>query len=72
MSIGEILGAAVSGMSAAQAGLKTVSTNIANVGTPGYARERANQSAAVHGGRVTGVVVGEPTRIADKFLEAAV
>ena len=32
MSIGEILGAAVSGMSAAQAGLKTVSTNIANVG----------------------------------------
>ncbi len=72
MSLTEILGAAVSGMSAAQAGLKTVSTNIANVGTPGYARERANQSAAVHGGRVSGVLVGEPTRIADKFLEAAV
>ncbi len=72
MSLTEILGAAVSGMGAAQAGLKTVSTNIANVGTPGYARERANQSAAVHGGRVSGVVVGEPTRIADKFLEAAV
>ncbi|WP_308222944.1 flagellar basal body protein [Sphingomonas sp. J344] len=59
-------------MSAAQAGLKTVSTNIANVGTPGYARERANQSAAVHNGGVSGVLVGEPTRIADKFLEAAV
>lgn len=68
----DILGAAVSGMNAAQAGLKTVSTNIANVGTPGYARERTNQSASVHGDRVTGVVVGEPTRIADKFLEAAV
>ncbi|QDX25763.1 flagellar biosynthesis protein FlgK [Sphingomonas suaedae] len=72
MSLSEILGAAVSGLNAAQAGLKTVSTNIANVGTPGYARERVNQSTAVTADRISGVTVGEPIRIADKFLEAAV
>ena len=70
MSLSEILGSAVSGLVASQAGLKTVSNNIANVGTPGYARERITLSTGVTAGRVNGVITGEPQRIADRFLEA--
>lgn len=69
MSLSEILGSAVSGLAAAQAGLSTVSNNIANVGTPGYARQRIALSTSVTAGRVTGVVTGEPQRVADRFLE---
>ena len=72
MAINDILGTAASGLAAAQAGLKAVSNNIANVGVAGYARERVNLSTGVIGGKVSGVVVGEPTRIADKFLESTV
>lgn len=69
MSLTDILGAARSGLTAAQVGLKTVSTNIANVGTPGYAREAVSLTTAVVQGCVAGVNVGEPSRIADQFLE---
>lgn len=72
MSLNDILGSAASGLAAAQAGLRSVSNNIANVGTAGYARERTSLSTGVTGGRVNGVVVGEPTRIADRFLETNV
>ncbi|HSX54539.1 MAG TPA: flagellar basal body rod C-terminal domain-containing protein [Sphingomonas sp.] len=72
MSLNEILNSAMSGLAASQAGLRSVSNNIANVGTPGYARERVSLSTGVSGGRVSGVVVGEPSRVADKFLENAV
>lgn len=50
--------------------MRTVSNNIANVGTPGYARETTNLSPGVTAGRVTGVITGEPQRVADQFLEA--
>ncbi|MDQ4421162.1 flagellar basal body protein [Sphingobium sp. DEHP117] len=69
MSLTDIFSSARSGLSAAQSALKTVSTNIANVGTPGYAREAVSLTTAVVQGRVTGVNVGEPSRIADQFLE---
>ena len=72
MSINSILSSAISGLSASQAGMQVVSTNIANVGTVGYARQTVSQSASVAGGTVNGVVVGEPSRVADKFLENAV
>lgn len=72
MSLNEILNSALTGLSASQAGLRSVSNNIANVNTPGYAREIANQSTAVTAGKIGGVMVGEPTRVADKFLEGAV
>lgn len=72
MSLNEILGSAVSGLSAAQAGIRSVSNNIANVGTPGYARERVALATGVTQGRVSGVVIGEPQRIADRFLEQTV
>lgn len=72
MSLNEILNSAMSGLAGSQAGLRTVSNNIANVSTPGYARERVTLSTGVSGGRVSGVVIGEPSRIADKFLENSV
>lgn len=72
MSLNHILGSAVSGLAAAQAGLKSVSNNIANVGVSGYARERVNLTTGVVSGQVAGVVVGEPSRVADRFLEANV
>jgi len=72
VSINSILSSAMSGLSASQAGMQTVSTNIANVNTPGYARQKLAQSASVAGGNVNGVVVGEPARVADKFLENSV
>ena len=72
MSLSDILGSALSGMNAAQAGLRSASNNIANVNTPGYARERVSLQAGVTAGRVSGVLVGEPERVADRFLEANV
>jgi flagellar hook-associated protein 1 FlgK len=72
MALNDILGSAVSGLAAAQAGLRSVSNNIANVGVAGYARERVSVSTGVVGGQINGVVVGEPTRVADRFLEATV
>lgn len=72
MSLNDILGSARSGLVASQAALNIVSNNVANVGTPGYAREVVNLSTGVVQGRINGVVVGEPTRIADRFLEDTV
>lgn len=72
MSLSQVLGSAVSGLAAAQAGLRAVSNNIANVGVTGYARERISLSTGVTSGHVSGVVVGESTRVADRFLEATV
>src|SRR3712207_6884827 len=37
-----------------------------------FRSERVSQSASVTNGRVSGVVVGEPERVADRFLEASV
>lgn len=72
MSLNQILSSAISGLSASQAGMQTVSNNIANVNTTGYARQKVSLATSVSGGQVTGVVVGEPSRVADKFLENAV
>jgi len=72
VSLSEILGSALSGLTAAQAGLRAVSTNVANATTPGYARQRVSLTPQVLGGRSVGVVVGEPQRVADRFLETTV
>nr|WP_221240438.1 flagellar basal body rod C-terminal domain-containing protein [Sphingobium boeckii] len=52
--------------------MRSVSNNIANVGVSGYARERTTISTATTAGRVTGVLIGQPERVADSFLENAV
>jgi flagellar hook-associated protein 1 FlgK len=72
VSLSDILSTAISGLAGAQAGLRTVSNNIANVNTPGYARQQTTLTTLVVSGQTNGVVVGEPTRVADKFLEATV
>ncbi|MFZ4747528.1 MAG: flagellar hook-associated protein FlgK [Sphingomonas sp.] len=72
MSLNDILGSAVSGLAASQAGLRSVSNNIANIGTPGYSRETVSQTTGVTAGRINGVRVGEPSRVADRFLEDTV
>ncbi|WP_231621670.1 flagellar hook-associated protein FlgK [Sphingomonas sp. 37zxx] len=66
------MSSAASGLAASQAGLRSVSNNMANVNTPGYARERVTQTTGVTAGLVNGVKIGEPSRIADRFLEATV
>ncbi|MGU3315148.1 flagellar hook-associated protein FlgK [Sphingomonas sp. M6A6_1c] len=72
MSLSDILGAAASGLSASQAGLGAVSNNIANVDTPGYARQRVTMSTNVGLGQMSGVTASEPSRVADRYLESAV
>lgn len=72
MSVTDILSTALTGLGAAQAGMRTVSNNISNVNTPGYARQRVSQQAGVVSGQVSGVVVGEPERVVDRYLEGAV
>ncbi|WP_300973719.1 flagellar basal body rod C-terminal domain-containing protein [Sphingomonas sp. LHG3406-1] len=72
MSLSEILGSALSGLNAAQAGLRSASNNIANVNTPGYARERVPLQTGVTAGQVSGVRTLEAVRVADRFLEATV
>ncbi|MBU3078651.1 FlgK family flagellar hook-associated protein [Sphingomonas quercus] len=72
MSLNDIFHTAISGLSASQSGLGTVSNNIANANVPGYARTRVSVSTAASQGQVQGVVVGQPERVADSFLENAV
>lgn len=72
MSLNDILGTARTGLMASQAMMRSVSSNIANANTPGYAREVTQVYTGVAGGRVNGVIVGEPSRVADKFLENTV
>ncbi len=68
MSLSGILNSGTSGLIAAQVGLSTVSDNIANVNTEGYARKEALQDNRVIGGQGIGVQVTEVRRIADTFL----
>jgi flagellar hook-associated protein 1 FlgK len=68
MSLNEILGTAISGLAASQAGLRSVSNNIANINTAGYAREKV----AITSNTLGGVTIGEPARVADRFLEETV
>ncbi len=71
MSLNSVLGAATSGLFAAQTQLKVVSDNIANVDTPGYAREVVNQTPVSGSDLAGGVQVGAITRSVDQFLQQA-
>lgn len=68
MSLNGILGSALSGLTASQAALSTVSNNIANMNTPGYVRRVAVEEAQVSGGQLTGVDIADVQRIADQYL----
>ena len=71
MAISAMMAAALSGLQTAQTGLTTVSNNITNVNTPGYAREIVDQSPAVAGGVGDGVTVDDVRRVTNQYLEAA-
>src|SRR5580658_8253827 len=71
MSITNMMGIALSGLQTAQTGLTTVSNNITNVNTPGYAREIVEQSPLVAGGVGDGVTVDDVKRVTNQYLESA-
>ena len=71
MSLSIALKTAASGLMAAQAGLRTVSDNIANVNTPGYVRKTVNQQQLVVGGQGMGVEITGVQRVTDQYLQAA-
>jgi flagellar hook-associated protein 1 FlgK len=71
MSLNGILGNALSGLQAAQLGMRTTSNNVANVNTPGYARTEVQQTARNSAGQGMGVEVTGVVRIADRYLQAA-
>jgi len=71
MALNGVLGNALSGLQAAQLGMRTTSNNVANVNTPGYARTEVQQTARNSAGQGMGVEVTGVVRIADKYLQAA-
>jgi flagellar hook-associated protein 1 len=71
MSLNSIMNIATSGLYASQRGIRTVTSNVANVNTPGYVRLDHSQQARVLGNSTSGVEVGAARRAADRFLQAA-
>src|SRR5208282_4009509 len=62
---------AVTGLQTAQAGLNSVSNNVANLNTPGYQREVLSQTPLVAGGAGDGVTAGEMQRVTNTYLQGA-
>ncbi len=71
MSINSIINTAYTGLSASQAAIRTISNNVANVNTPGYARQTVDLEGLVSGTSGFGVRVSNVQRVADSFLNAA-
>ncbi len=69
MSILGIIQSGSTGMSASQTVMRTISNNIANVNTPGYARERVSLEALAYGSGQGGVKVSSVDRVVDRYLE---
>lgn len=68
MSISQILQNGLSGLQASQAGLATISQNVANANTIGYSRQSVSLEQRVINGVSSGVAVGNTTRVIDNFL----
>jgi flagellar hook-associated protein 1 len=71
MSLSSILNVGTSGLLVAQTQLRTVSDNIANVNTPGYARRVVDQSSRSLSEMGGGVEVAGIRRVVDQFLQQA-
>ena len=71
MSLNGVIGNALSGLQAAQLGMRTASNNVSNVNTPGYARTELNQTARNAGGQGMGVEIIGVQRVTDRYLQAA-
>jgi flagellar hook-associated protein 1 FlgK len=70
MAITSILDTAVSALNANLTALRTTSNNIANVNTPGYARQSVELISQVIDGDGAGVQVSQIKRVVDTFLSA--
>jgi flagellar hook-associated protein 1 len=71
MSLNGIISNAYSGLATSQAVLRSISNNIANVNTVGYARERVQLESIATSQGGAGVKIGTIERVADRFLEQA-
>lgn len=71
MSLSTILTTATTGLSVNQQALRTTSTNISNVNTPGYVRQRVDLQTKVAGVQTAGVEIAGINRAVDKFLQSA-
>lgn len=71
MSLNAIFNTATSGLMTAQAQLRVVSDNVANVNTPGYVRKIADQQAVTSQGMGAGVEITRIRLATDRFLQAA-
>ena len=71
MSLTSITDTAVSGMTAAQLGLNTVSDNVANLNTPGYVDKVVQLNSQVIGGVGSGVSAPGVALAANQFLQNA-
>src|ERR1700738_3802716 len=70
MSLSSALATAMSGLSANQAALSIVSSNIANAQTPGYVTQKVNQVELASGGIGTGVEVTGVNRQLDLYVQS--
>lgn len=68
MSLTAILNSAVTGLNSSQAALLTTATNIANINTPGFAREKVEFETLVVNGDTAGVQISDIRRVVDEFL----
>lgn len=71
MSISSIINNSLTGLFANQAALRTTASNIANINTPGYARQVVKLETLVNGTEVGGVKIAAIVRVVDKFLVKA-
>lgn len=71
MSINSVINTALTGLYTNQAALRVTSNNVANVNTPGYARQVIRQEAIVNGTASGGVRLSGIDRVVDKFLVKA-
>lgn len=72
MSISAIINNSLTGLFTNQAALRVTSSNIANINTPGYARQVVQLEAVVNGSTIGGVKISDIVRIVDKFLVKSV
>ena len=72
MSINAIINNSLTGLFTNQAALRVTSSNIANINTPGYARQIVRQESVVSGSSMGGVRISDIVRVVDKFLVKAV
>ncbi len=70
MSLSSALSIAMSGLTASQAGLSIVSSNVANASTPGYVSQSLNLNEYGTGGVGTGVQVAGITRALDTYIQS--